>query len=68
MMYVDDTLGAGTGNKFNEAITKLRFTFRFGKWSHRSGTFLGSWIEQQENGEIHLHQADYTKDIKPISV
>lgn len=65
LMHVDDFLWAGHDRFKEEVISPLRLKFHCGKEMATSFRYIGLDIEQDE-GQIYLHQHDYTEEIKQI--
>ena len=64
-VHVDDGLYAGS-NHLMEKLAELSKKFPFGSQKARDFVFTGLHISQKENGEIHVDQSQYVKEIEPI--
>lgn len=65
LMHVDDFLWAGSDQFKENVISPLRMKFHFGKEMNTSFRYIGLDIEQDE-GQIYLHQHEYTEEIKQL--
>ena len=67
--HVDDTIVAGEGPEFEEAVRKLRARFPYRKWRIGSGEFCGVQYQQCPHSfEITYHQQEYAKHLRPITI
>ena len=67
--HVDDTIVAGEGPVFDEAVRKLKAKFPYRKWRVGSGEFCGiQYIQCPTSFEITYHQQEYAKHLRPISM
>ena len=56
IIHVDDIGLAGEGPLFESFVRQLKERFTFRKWRRRSGTFVGAWVQQNEDFSISLSQ------------
>eukprot|EP00435_Cladocopium_sp_Y103_P022015 s1030_g5.t1 len=67
--HVDDTIIAGEGPEYEEAVRKLKARFPYRKWRIGSGEFCGIQFQQcPQTFEIRYHQQEYARHLRPISV
>ena len=66
-VHVDDGLYAGDSHLM-EKLRELSKRFPFGSQKTRDFIFTGLHISQKENGEIHVDQSQYVKEIEPIKL
>ena len=67
--HVDDTIVAGEGPVFDEAVRKLKVKFPYRKWRVGSGEFCGiQYTQCPTSFEITYHQQEYAKHLRPIAM
>ena len=67
-LHVDD-LCLGGNQEFEERIVApLKKKYPFKRWHEDKGAFLGHWLEQQDNFDIHVHQKEYAKKLNGIQL
>ena len=67
--HVDDTIVAGEGPMYEEAVRKLKARYPYRKWRIGSGEFCGIQFQQcPKTFEIRYHQQEYARHLRPISV
>ena len=67
-LHVDD-LCLGGNQEFEERIVApLKKKYPFKHWHEGKGDFLGRWLEQQDNFDIHVHQKEYAKKLNGIQL
>ena len=66
-IHVDDGVGGGN-SYYQQQIDKLEQKYAFGSKKSTAFTFTGIEITQQPDNSIHLSQANYIKQIKPINI
>ena len=65
--HVDDTITAGEGKRYEEAIQKLKKRFPYRKWRIGSGEFCGiTYHQDPKTFEITYHQREYAQHLRPI--
>eukprot|EP00435_Cladocopium_sp_Y103_P011358 s4427_g2.t5 len=69
--HVDDTITAGHGSVYQEAITKLKARFPYRKWRVGNGEFCGVQYRQDPDPvtyEITFGQKEYAEHLRPINL
>eukprot|EP00971_Amphidinium_carterae_P147531 2923798-Amphidinium_carterae.1 len=69
-VLVDDILGGGRGQKFHEAMQKLKDKVKFGKWEKFDSEreYGGKSIQQLPDGSIILSMVKYVQKLKELDV
>ena len=67
--HVDDTIVAGQGPEFDQAVQRLKSRFPYRKWRVGNGEFCGIQYSQcPKSYEIRFSQEEYAKHLRPISI
>ena len=68
-VHVDDTALGGAGDKFQQAVTKLRARFPYRKWRVGTGEFCGAFYSQDKTTKvIKMSQRLFAEKIRPASI
>ena len=66
-LFVDDLLWAGN-SELAQIIHKLKTIFQVGSENHKSFTYVGINLKQNDDFSITVDQHAYTESIQPIPV
>ena len=67
--HVDDTIKAGEGPLYEDAIAKLKHRFPYRKWRRGNGEFCGvTYSQDTDTKEISYGQKEYAEHMRPINI